>query len=109
VASLPGWLLSKVRRSRPTVYRAVLVDEFPESLRPLTVYIAGETGHQWGAALICPCGCGDRIELNLLPQVRPSWTVELQRDRIVTLMPSVWRRKGCKSHFFIRQGNVDWC
>ena len=109
VTFLPRWVLAKLGWGWSTAYRAMRVDEFPESLRPQTVYLAGDPGHLWGAALACPCGCGDTIELNLLPQVRPCWAAEVHPDRSITLMPSVWRRNGCKSHFFVRRGKVDWC
>lgn len=101
--------LSKLGFGRPKLYRLVQVEDFPEDPKPLTVYVAGEGEHQWGAAMLCPCGCGDTIELNLLSQVRPRWKVDADSKRAVTLSPSVWRKKGCKSHFFVRRGRVDWC
>jgi hypothetical protein len=59
--------------------------------------------------LICPCGCGEVIELNLLEQARPRWSVQEHPDRTITLAPSVWRQKGCRSHFHLRRGRIDWC
>lgn len=109
VAAVLAWALFKRRPSRTPVYRASRVDDLPDVLRPRTVYLVGEEGHLWAAALVCPCGCGERIELNLMPQARPCWSAERRPDGTVTLMPSVWRQKGCKSHFFIREGRVDWC
>ncbi|MGE3343138.1 MAG: DUF6527 family protein [Vicinamibacterales bacterium] len=35
----------------------------------------------WAAALLCPCGCGDVIELNLVEQASPCWRVRQHRDR----------------------------
>jgi len=90
-------------------FRAIFVDEFPDSLRPRAIYIAGETGHAWAASMVCPCGCGDMIQLNLLPQVRPCWQVETHEDGTVSIAPSVWRQQGCRSHFFVRRGRIDWC
>ncbi|MFX8036043.1 DUF6527 family protein [Acinetobacter baumannii] len=26
-----------------------------------------------------------------------------------TLSPSIWRSKGCRSHFFVREGLIVWC
>lgn len=110
IVAILGWkLLARRRSTRPTVYDAERVVDFPDALKPLTIYLAGEDGHLWGAALLCPCGCGERIELNLLQQVRPCWTMESHVNGTVTLTPSVWRQKGCRSHFFIRVGRVDWC
>jgi hypothetical protein len=73
------------------------------------VYVAGEEPHLWAAALLCPCGCGEVIHLNLLEDTSPSWKVRKNRDGSITVMPSIWRTKGCHSHFFIRNGHVDWC
>ena len=36
-------------------------------------------------------------------------TATFQSDGSVSLMPSVWRQKGCRSHFFLRHGRIDWC
>lgn len=105
VIGLVAWLRSR----QPEPFRAIFVDEFPDSLRPRTIYIAGELGHLWAASMVCPCGCGDMIQLNLLPQVRPCWQVEAQDDGTVSITPSVWRQQGCRSHFFVRRGCIDWC
>lgn len=110
IVTLPiSWVRTKLRRPRPTLYRAAHVEDLPELPKALTVYIAGEGPNVWGAAMLCPCGCGETIELNLLRQARPCWTVTEHEDGSVTLLPSVWRQKGCKSHFFVRHGHIDWC
>lgn len=97
------------RRARGPRIRYERVDEFPELLEPGTLYVAGEEPHIWVAAMLCPCGCGDVIELNLLKEASPCWTVRQRRDGSVTLMPSIWRTKGCRSHFLIRNSRIDWC
>jgi hypothetical protein len=96
-------------RPRPQRFAYARVDDFPDLLKPSTLYVAGEGAHLWAAAMRCPCGCGDVIELNLLKKVRPRWSVQEHTDGSVSLMPSVWRRKGCRSHFFVRHGRIDWC
>ena len=106
---VPRWIWSKLRRRRPSVYRAEIVEEFPDRLQPFVIYLAGEPACLWGAAMSCPCGCGDPIELNLLKQVRPRWSATVHADKVASLHPSVWRSKGCKSHFFVRNGKIDWC
>jgi hypothetical protein len=100
---------TKTLKRKPQRFAYARVDEFPDSLKSATVYVSGERGHAWAAALICPCGCGEVIELNLLKQVRPCWDIEEHQDGSVSLMPSVWRQKGCGSHFFVRRGRIDWC
>jgi hypothetical protein len=48
------------------------------------------------------------IQLNLLPDAEPLWSLTKHRDGTVTLSPSIWRQKGCRSHFFIRKGQIEW-
>ncbi|WP_310503288.1 DUF6527 family protein [Rhizobium sp. BK176] len=57
----------------------------------------------------CPCGCGDTIELLVAAETKPCWDVAIDEKRRPTLHPSVWRQKGCRSHFWIRRGRVHWC
>jgi hypothetical protein len=51
----------------------------------------------------------DVLELNLLKQPRPCWSVREHRGGSVTLMPFVWRTQGCRSHFLIRSSRIDRC
>lgn len=90
-------------------FRSSHVVELPDVLRPCFVYVEGEDGEAWVAAFLCPCGCSEVIQLNLLPEQRPRWALTEHDDATVTLHPSVNRRVGCRSHFFLRAGLVDWC
>ncbi len=100
-------LICKLRR-KPAPLRTVVVDEMPEPAKRNALYIYRSNGHQWGAALECPCGCGSLIELNLLPEGNPSWKTTLHWDSSISLYPSIWRKVGCKSHFWIKQGLIKW-
>ncbi len=108
VAFVPRRLAAYLPWRKPRVFRAARVEEFPDTLRNATVYLAGEGDNLWAASMICPCGCGEVIELNLLKQARPCWSAQEHPDGTITLMPSVWRQKGCRSHFFVRRGQIDW-
>lgn len=66
-----------------------------------------DEGEPWAAALLCPCGCGDTIELMLLQGAEPRWNLSVHRG-LPTLHPSVWRNIGCRSHFWVRRGKVHW-
>lgn len=57
----------------------------------------------------CPCGCGDVITLSLQPTHLPHWRLTLTDSGRPTLYPSVWRDKGCLSHFWVQDGRVSWC
>jgi len=85
------------------------VEDLPDELAASTLYLVGDGPHRWAAAMICPCGCTEAIQLNLLVRVRPSWTVQEHADGTVSLSPSVWRTKGCRSHFFVRRSRIEWC
>jgi hypothetical protein len=73
------------------------------------VYIIGVQGNEWLAEMVCPCGCGETLFLNLLQDELPNWQWRVNADGAVTLSPSVWRKVGCKSHFFLREGMIEWC
>lgn len=88
--------------------RVVFVEDEPDELLPDVIYAVGEKGHLWQVTFACPCRCRARIALNLLPDDSPRWRLRVDAD-VPTLIPSVWRKTGCRSHFFIRQGRVDWC
>jgi hypothetical protein len=109
VAFLPRLILRFWTNSKPRTFSHLHVDEFPDSLKSFNVYLAGEGKHIWAAAMICPCGCKEVIELNLLQQARPCWSVQEHKDGSISLAPSIWRQKGCRSHFFLRKGEIEWC
>lgn len=91
-------------------YRTVIVEEgLPGLMRRRTLYIVEEDGYQEQAAMICPCGCGRVLQMNLLPDERPCWRMTQHDDGTATLYPSVWRKKDCSSHFWFRRGRVEWC
>lgn len=84
-------------------------DSLPKRLPRRHLVLAREDGEDWCVGMRCPCGCGDTIELLVIDEARPRWDVALDRDGRPTLSPSVWRKKGCRSHFWLRGGRVEWC
>jgi hypothetical protein len=97
------------RRKRPSSpqYRIAYVDDTPEHIEPKTIYAVGADGHLWHLAFTCPCGCGAPVALNLLPDDEPRWSFEDELGA-PTIVPSVERRTGCRSHYFITDGEVRW-
>jgi len=89
-------------------YHAVHVEDVPTSLRPSTLYLIGDLDMPWAAALMCPCGCGAAIQLSLIANDTPRWIATRNADRTITLHPSIWRTKGCRSHFFLRRDRILW-
>lgn len=104
--------LNRIRRWFSDAFRPPLlgasVEDLPDVLEANTVYLVGDLGEPWSAALICPCGCGEAIRLSLIKNDRPRWKATQQPDGAVTLHPSVWRTKGCESHFILRNGRIIW-
>ncbi len=94
---------------KPVRFKTEHVEELPDQLEPATIYIAGEGAHLWFVAMICPCGCGETLHMNLQADTRPRWAVALNANDTVSLTPSVWRKVGCRSHFFFRESEVFWC
>lgn len=108
------FLFSKVRSwfsklfERPSGYRASFVEDLPKCLDVDRVYVAGVPANAWVAAMLCPCGCGDTLHMNLLKSQRPCWTVSVGEGGAVSFHPSLWRKTNCKSHFFLKKGRVQW-
>ena len=101
--------LRRLFTREPVPHRTVVVEDLPEQFRAGEIYLIGENGHFWCATMLCPCRCGEVIQLNLVAGTRPVWTCELDSDtQAITLRPSIWRTAGCRSHFFLRLGRVQW-
>jgi len=60
-------------------------------------------------AFKCPCGCDTTIFLNLLFDAKPRWKYYITKKGNISISPSVWRKVGCKSHFYIRESRISWC
>lgn len=101
------WLLTRLGLRTPTI-RTEHVADIPDRLRTDRLYVAGEDGYAWSAAMLCPCGCGKVLEMNLLPDAHPCWTISETRDGLATLHPSVWLKTECHSHFLLQNGKVRW-
>lgn len=103
-AAAASWLAR-----RRGLYGAISVVDLPDRLEPRTLYVIGEGGHRWFAAFLCPCGCGETIQTSLLLKSRPCWRLSERWDGAASLHPSVWRTKGCRSHFWLQGGKIRWC
>lgn len=110
------WLVSKLRagwqrfssRWRHDLKVTYLVgEEIPAVIPSKKLICMLDEGQPWVAAMTCPCGCGDAIELMLLEGADPRWDLSVERG-LPTLNPSVWRNVGCRSHFWVTRGQVDW-
>lgn len=115
--SVMKWITSSFQqlkswfRNRLTpLYRTVFIaEELPELLDKKSIYIVYEDDFFWHVSMVCPCGCEAILHMNLVPDEYPYWHLTQHDDNTVSLSPSVWRQKGCFSHFWFRQGRVHWC
>ena len=101
------WLGSWFRR-KPERYQVVHCGDIPDDAAPGTIYLLGEGAYLWFAAFLCPCGCKELVQLSLLEDSRPRWRIEEHADGTASLHPSIWRQRGCRSHFFLKQGRIVW-
>lgn len=82
-------------------YSYQAVDRIPKQLSPGVVFHSEE--YEVGA-LLCACGCGHRVSL-LVPDSHQITSV----GGLATIHPSISVCDApCKSHFFIRAGEVEW-
>ena len=56
----------------------------------------------------CPCGCREMTVINLDPATGHAWRHSISPSGI-SLMPSVWRESGCRSHYIVWRNGVWWC
>ena len=95
---------------RSRFYRVETVEDLPPHLRRKTLYVVAEGKVQMHAAMACPRGrCSDVVNMNLLPDDDPVWTLYVDAAGRPSLRPSVWRRTSCGCHFWLRGGRLDWC
>jgi hypothetical protein len=84
-------------------------DTLPARLPLWNLVVARDDGEDWSVGMRCPCGCGQRLEMMVLKEVKPRWDVVVDARGRVSLHPSVWLREGCRSHFWVRSGKIVWC
>jgi hypothetical protein len=100
------WFLKLFGREK--LYKYQFVDDVPDQMRSGTVYLVGNQGYYWQTVMICPCGCQQALYMNLMDDYDPYWKYTIH-GKTISLSPSVNRLVGCKSHFFLRSGKIEWC
>lgn len=110
IKNLFSSLFDRLRGWFSPCYKTLFVEDMlPTALRKRTLYIVREDGYLEQAALLCPCGCGRVLQMNLLTDSSPCWQFTHHADGSGTLHPSVWRQMDCGSHFWFRRGRIRWC
>jgi hypothetical protein len=67
-----------------------------------------ERGKPRSVVFRCPCDCGEVLSINIDRLAGRAWRLRVDSHG-VTLLPSVWRTTGCKSHFVLWANRVWWC
>lgn len=81
----------------------------PEKIKDNVLYIEGNESRNdfWYTVMKCPCGCNEKIMLNLMDDAIPYWQVEIIGSK-VSISPSICRKVNCKSHFWFKNNKVIW-
>jgi hypothetical protein len=107
--SWPVWFLKFLEWLLPRRPLTVVEgDTLPENLPRRGVVLLRDAEEDWCVGMRCPCGCGQKVELPLVLEATPRWKLRVEPDGSPTLVPSVWLQDGCRSHFFLRRGKVEW-
>ena len=80
----------------------------PENLKKDIVYVVCENKYEKWAYIKCPCGCNESIMLSLNKNNFPSWSIKQDKLGRATILPSIKKIDGCKSHFLIKNGRLIW-
>lgn len=83
-------------------------EDVPASIFDNTIFIIQDGNEPELLAFKCPCGCNENILLNLLKDAKPQWKFKINKKGTIDIKPSIWRKIGCKSHFFIKNGIIEW-
>jgi hypothetical protein len=100
-------ITEKLKGFFSSTYIVAQVEDEPDTVDSKTLYVIGEGDFLAFVVMLCPCGCNKKIHLNLMPGNKPTWSLSKLKG-VPTLRPSIWRKVGCNSHFFIREGKVVW-
>lgn len=106
ILQLLGQIFELLRPARKVI--SLSGDVLPDKLPKRNLVLLKDNSENWSVGFLCPCGCGDTIELLLLPNVMPRWDIKIDRNGRPTLYPSVARVSGCRSHFWLRRGRIKW-
>lgn len=83
-------------------FSPVFVDRIPDELEPEKLYVCLACNV---VVHLCPCGCNEKV---VLPVGRDQWVLSYDGEGI-TISPSIGNFQFvCKSHYFIRNNNVQW-
>src|SRR4051812_8880832 len=99
--------VKQILNYEPIVIVSSMVD-IPEDVSK-RIFLVERGGTLRWMVLQCPCGCGKRIDANLMRSKRPHWRVRRHLNGSITVMPSLWLSDDdCGSHFWIYRSRIVW-
>ncbi len=104
-------ILVAVRLIPRPAFTARLVAGHPDpgTMADGQIYVVGGRGYNKWAYFRCPADREEIVQLSLMPERRPRWTVAVDWLGRPTINPSVRQLDGTYAHFWIREGVVVWC
>lgn len=95
---------------RPDLIGLLVADHpMPAAMQPGVIYIVGGPGYQKWAVFRCPRYENEIIQLSLMANRRPRWTITADFIGRPTIHPSVRQLDGSFAHFWVKGGRVEWC
>jgi hypothetical protein len=88
------------------VVRAHDQTEALEALKRNTLVIVMPNERPKSLKFLCPCGCGEIVSVNLMPEGGKAWRIIFEPKLGLSLWPSVWLTAGCRSHFILRHNKA---
>ncbi len=89
-------------------FRIEYVEDLPNLISNNSIFIVQDGNEPDLLVFKCPCGCDANIMLNLLKDASPRWNYEIFEEKYINISPSIWKKSGCKSHFFVVRSNIKW-
>ena len=108
IRKIAEWLSKQYHFYSSPKFKFELVEDLPDLIPEKKILVVDEGNHPDSLAFKCPCGCDSTIFLNLLQDAKPRWKYHITKRGNISISPSIWRKVGCKSHFFIRESRIDW-
>jgi hypothetical protein len=94
----------------PNLLARIVADHpSPDNLEVDWIYVVGGPGYQKWAYFRCPADNDEIIQLSLIPNHRPRWSIAIDFLQRPTIYPSVRQLDGSYAHFWIRKGRINWC
>lgn len=113
-----AWLKALIRNiavgigvvQQPALVAQFLTDHpVPDAVQTGVVYIIQGSGYPKWAIFRCPKHEDEIIQLCLMENRRPRWTVKTDLFGRPTIHPSVRQLEGSFAHFWVKAGYVEWC